>query len=105
MVGFWIALACFVVALAAGSAVVAVRGLEAWRQLKRTRAAFGAELERISRATEDIQRQLAAASASQESLRLSLERLTASRERLMVQLAAVGEAQWLVRRLLPFLPR
>ena len=105
MLGVWIGLGVFLACLAGGGAFVGVRGLAAWRQLKSTKAAFGVELDRINATVAEIEKQLAAASSSQESLKTALARLTASRQRLLLQLAAVGEAQWVVRRILPFLPR
>jgi len=105
MVGFWIALAVFLLCVVVGLAVVAVRGLEAWRQLKATKACVGGEITRIVGVTEQIEGQLAAAAASHDRLQASLKRLGASRERLQVQLAAVTEARWMLRRALPFLSR
>jgi chromosome segregation ATPase len=105
VIGFWIAVAVLVLCLGAGLGIAVTRGLQAWRQLKRTRVTLRQELARVMDATSEIERQLAAASAGQARLQEAVRRLSASRADLMTQLAAVTEARWLLRRLFPFLPR
>jgi hypothetical protein len=105
MLGVWIGLGVFLVCLVGAGAFAGVRGLAMWRQLKSTRAAFTTEIDRIMRTTGEIEQRLAEASTSQEALKGSLGRLADSRRQLMVQLGAVAEAQWVLRRLLPFLPK
>ncbi len=100
----WIALAFSLVAVVAGLVYVVVRGLALWRQLKRTGSAFGAEADRISRVSAEIQVHLDRASASNEQLGSAAARLAASRARLDVQLQAVREARHAMRRLAWFLP-
>ena len=100
----WIALAALVVALAVGLAVAAYRGICAWRLLKRTGGTFTAELDRISHVTEEIDGQLARASAAGERLTEAQERLRHSRARLDVQLAAVREARAQLARAFWFVP-
>ena len=53
---FWIALAVLLVAVVAGIAYVVVRGLQLWRDAKRSGATITAEMERISEATLQIER-------------------------------------------------
>jgi hypothetical protein len=105
VIGFWIALAVFLLSAGAGLAFAVGRGLSAWRQIKATRALIGAELDRIATGASEIERHLAAAGASQAKLQDALARLGSSRGGLLVQQSAIAEAQWVVRRLLPFLPR
>ncbi len=105
MIGFWIALAVFLLSFGAGLAFAVVRGLGAWRQLKVTRGLIGVELDRIATGTASIEQQLAAAAASQARLQEALARLGSSRGGLLLQASAIAEAQWVVRRLLPFVPR
>jgi hypothetical protein len=104
MVGFWIALAVLVVGIVGGIVIAVVRGLAAWKQVKATSGDITAELDRISQESGQIERHLAAATASQARLAAAGDRLAASRARLQVQLAALGEARRTVDRLLWFLP-
>ena len=64
MAGFWISLAVLLAALAGGLAFAVVRGLQLYRRLKRTNAAFGARIERITASVASIEGHLAAAEAS-----------------------------------------
>ena len=57
-----------------------------------------AEVERISAVTLEIERQNAAAAAAAERLHGATAKLAVSRARLQLQLAALREAQALVRR-------
>ena len=61
---FWIALAVLLVAVAAGIAYVVVRGLQLWRDVKRSGATIGAEVERINETALQIERHAAAAEAA-----------------------------------------
>jgi hypothetical protein len=103
-VAFWIALAVFLVGLLGGLAYAIVRGIVLWRSLKSTGRAFSAESARIADVSARIQEHLDRADASNELLREAAERLAVSRARLEVQLKAVREARYTVRRLLWFLP-
>ncbi|MDH4346700.1 MAG: hypothetical protein OEW31_10230 [Thermoleophilia bacterium] len=100
----WVALAVLLAGLALGLAFAAYRGICLWRRIKRTGATFGAETDRISRVTGEIQEQLERAQASSASLAAAAERLQASKTRLDVQLAAVREARAQLARTLWFLP-
>jgi hypothetical protein len=100
----WLALALFLVALAAGLAFAAYRAVCTWRLVKRTGGSFTAELDRIARVSGEIDGHLARASASAERLAAAQDRLRASRARLDVQLAAVREARGQLARVFWFVP-
>jgi hypothetical protein len=101
---FWIALAVLVVAIAGGIAYAVVRGIQLWRDLKHTGSRLGAEVERINKASLQIERHMAAAEAAAGRLQGSTGRLAASRARLDVQLGALREARAQVRRTFWFVP-
>jgi hypothetical protein len=101
---FWIALAVLLAGVTAGLAVVVVRGLRTWRQLKRTGGRFTDELDRISRTAGEIETQLARAEASAARLGESGDRLRLARARLDVQLAALREARAQLARTFWFVP-
>ncbi len=101
---FWIALVVFLVALLAGLAYAIFRGIVLWRNLKLTGRAFSVESARIADVSARIQEHLDRAGVSNELLREAAERLAVSRARLEVQLEAIREARYTVRRLLWFLP-
>ena len=101
---FWISLAVFLVGLLGGLAYAVFRGIALWRNLKLTGRAFSAESARIADVSAGIQVHLDRADASNALLREAAARLAVSRARLDVQLQAVREARFTVRRLLWFLP-
>jgi hypothetical protein len=104
MTGFWIALAVLLIGVAGGLAYAIVRGIALWRNIKQTGRAFSAESARIADASAGIQEHLDRAEASSALLREAAARLAVSRARLDVQLQAIREARYTVRRLLWFLP-
>ena len=104
MVAFWIALAVFLVGLLGGLAYAILRGIALWRNVKRTGRAFSAESARIADVSAGIQEHLDRAEASSALLRDAATRLAVSRARLDVQLQAIREARYTVRRVLWFLP-
>ena len=65
---FWIALAVLLVALAAGITFVVVRGLRLWRDMKRTSALLGGEVDRVSESSREIEHHLAQAEAASARL-------------------------------------
>ena len=101
---FWISLAVLLVAVVAGIAYCAVRGLQLYRNAKRASGTITAEMDRISEVTRQIERQSAKAAAASERLNGATGRLALSRARLDVQLAAVREAQAQLRRTFWFVP-
>ena len=104
VVVFWIALAVLLVGVLGGVAYLVLRGLAFWRQFKRTSRTFESEVARIEQATTEIQTHLDRASSSSVRLREASERLAASRAKLDVQLQAIREARYTMRRVLWFLP-
>lgn len=104
MVGLWLSLALLFVAVAAGIAYAVVRGLQLYRNVKRTGGEFSARSERISVTVASIERHTATAEASAQRLAEANGRLRLSRARLDVQLAAIHEARAQVRRVFWFVP-
>jgi hypothetical protein len=104
MVGFWLSLALVFVAVTAGIAYAVVRGLQFYRNVKRTGGEFSTRMEKISVTVASIERHLAAAEASTQRLAEANRRLQLSRAQLDVQLAAVREARAQVRRVFWFVP-
>jgi len=103
-VAFWISLAVILVGLLVGLAYAVFRGFALWRNVKLTGHAFSAESARIADVSAGIQAHLDRADASSALLRDAAARLAVSRARLDVQLQAIREARYTVRRLLWFLP-
>lgn len=100
-------LAAFLVGLVAvivGLVVVVVRGIELWRQGKRSGRLITDELARFEERAELTERLLAEAEQSSQELQAALERLRLSRARLQVLLASVERAQRRTRWLRAFLP-
>ena len=69
---FWLALAVFVLAPAAGLVFAVRRALETWRGVKRLGSGASTGLDRIARATGEIEVHLLAATTSVEKLEASL---------------------------------
>jgi hypothetical protein len=102
---FWLTLASAIVVVVASIAYAAVKGLEAYRTGKRLLAAAAEDLDRITRASAEIELHLQAAATSGTQLDASLTRLGTSRARLNVLTsaladvrAAVGRVTWIVPR-------
>ena len=91
-----------VVVVATASCVV--RGVQFWRQLKRTGKAMGAELSAFEARTARTEALLAQAESRSEELESALERLRLSRARLQVLRDALESAQARMRWLRAFLP-
>lgn len=104
MVGLWLSLALLLAAIVGGTAFAALRGLQLYRTVKRTRGAFASRLDGISQSVSSIERQLAAAEAGMQRLGEAQRRLQLARARLDVQRAALREARTQVRRVLWFVP-
>jgi chromosome segregation ATPase len=100
----WVALGVLLVAIVCGVAYATIRGLQLYRNAKRSGAAITSEMDRISAATLEIEHQMAKAEAATARLNAATDRLTASRARLDVQLAAVRQARAQVRRVFWFVP-
>ena len=101
---FWIALGVLAVAVVGGLAYAAIRGLQLYRNAKRSGAVITAEMDRISAVTLEIERQMAKAEAATVRLDAATGRLATSRAELEVQLAALRQARAQVRRVFWFVP-
>jgi hypothetical protein len=99
-----IALAALVAALVGGIAYAVVRGIQLWRDVKRSSSSFGVEVDRIGEVSLQIDRHIAAAKAATERLQVASGRLATSRARLDVQVAALHEARAQMRRTFWFVP-
>jgi hypothetical protein len=100
----WLALIVFLAGVTAGLAYAVVRGILLWRLLKKTGRDFNEETARISETAAGIQAHLDRAAASSGRLSEASLRLAASRAAMDVQLRAVREARYTVRRTLWFVP-
>jgi hypothetical protein len=102
---FWLSLAVSL-ALVIGSTIYLVRtGLDTYRTAKRLSRGLGDELERIERASGEIERHLALAAASGTQLDASLARLRVSRARLQVLTSSLAEVRASVDRWTAVVPR
>jgi hypothetical protein len=88
----------------AGLFVVVVRGVQLWRQGKRTGRTFGDELARFEERTARTEQLLEESDRASQDLQAALERLRVSRARLNVLLASLETAQRRTRWLRVFLP-
>ena len=100
----WIALAVLLVAVVVGIAYAVVRGFQLYRDAKRAGRTIGAEVDRISAVSLQIERHAAQAETAAGRLQSATDRLAVSRARLDVQLAAIREARTQVRRVFWFVP-
>jgi len=102
---FWLALIIALV-LTVGSAIsVTLRGLEAFRAFKRLSSSVGGELDRITTASDEIERHLSLAAEGGTQLQASLARLRSSRARLNVLLSAIADVRAAVGRVTGLVPR
>jgi hypothetical protein len=104
MVAFWIALAVLVAGVVGGLVYAVLQGIALWRRIKRTGRAFSAEAARIAAVADGMQAHVDRADASAARLREASGRLAVSRARLDVQLQALREARYSLRRTFWFLP-
>ena len=102
---FWLALILALVLTVAAVTYATLKGLEAFRAFKRLGRVLGSELDRISAATDGIERHLALAAESGTKLEASLTRLRASRARLNVLTSALGDVRAAVGRITGVVPR
>jgi hypothetical protein len=102
---FWLSLAVSL-ALIVGALIYLWRtGLDTYRTAKRLNVGIGAELERIERASGQIERHLALAAESGTQLDASLARLRVSRARLQVLTSSLAEVRASVDRWTAVVPR
>ncbi|MDQ3671797.1 MAG: hypothetical protein M3364_05060 [Actinomycetota bacterium] len=81
-----------------------VRGVQLWRQMKRTSRAMSGEMASLEEKTARIETLLAQADRRSGELEAALERLRISRARLQVLRGAIESAQARTRWLRAFLP-
>ncbi len=102
---FWLALTNALL-LTVGSAIyLTLKGLTAFRDVKRLGREVGSELDRITAATGQIERHLALAAESGSRLEGSLERLRESRARLNVLTSALADVWAAVGRVTAVYPK
>ena len=100
-------LAAFLAGLAAVVAATGfcvVRGVQLWRQAKRTGRALGAETAKFEERSQRTEQLLAENERANEELRVALERLRADRARLQVLTGALERARQRTRWLRAYLP-
>jgi hypothetical protein len=102
---FWLSLAFLILAVVGSIAYAVVKGIDTYRDTKRVLGSSGAELDRITRATAEIELHLQVAASSGTRLEASLARLSASRARLNVLTSAVADVQAAFARATSFVPR
>ena len=100
----WIALAVFIVAAFGGGVLAAVRGLRAWRALRRIQRTIGARMLEVARGIEGAESRLAAAGETAARLDRARARLQQSLATLSLLGAAAGDARGALR-VLAFLRR
>ena len=101
-------LSAFLIALVLALAALAfagVRGLQCYRQAKRTSRALSEPLSQFEAKAAEVDRHLDAFEASSREFERAKEQLRVSRARLQVLIAAVGRAQSRTRWIRVFLPR
>jgi hypothetical protein len=101
-----ILIALFVGAAAAvaATAFCVVRGVQLWRQAKRTGGVLGAEVAKFEERSLRTERLLAEADQGNQDLQAALERLRADRARLQVLTGALERAKQRTRWLRAYLP-
>ncbi len=101
----WLALIIALVLTVASAISVTLRGLEAFRAVKRLARYTGGELDRISTATGEIERHLTLAAKSGTQLEASLARLRSSRARLNILTSALADVRDAAGRVTAVMPR
>ena len=101
----WLALAIAVVAVIASALSLTLKGLEAFRAFKALGRAVTEGVERIERASGEIERHLTLASESGSRLDAELAQLRRSRARLHVLTSAIDDVRASVGRITSVYPR
>jgi biopolymer transport protein ExbB/TolQ len=91
-------------AVVAATVFCVLRGIQLWRQAKRTGGAFSSEVAKFEERSARTARLLDEAERANEDLQAARERLSADRARLQVLLDALERAQKRTRWLRAFLP-
>ena len=102
---FWLALIIALVLTVASAVFVTLRGLEAFRGVKRLGHGVAGELDRIAVTSGEIERNLALAAEGGAQLEASLARLRSSRARLNVLTSALADVRAAVGRITAVVPR
>ena len=99
-----IALFVGVASAVAATVFCVVRGVQLWRQVKRTGGALGTEVAKFEERSLRTERLLAEADQGNRDLQAALERLRADRARLQVLTGALERAKQRTRWLRAYLP-
>jgi hypothetical protein len=99
-----IALSVGMAAFLAGLAYCIVRGVQFWRQARRTGGVLGPEMAKFEERSLRTERLLAEADRSNQDLQAALERLRADQARLAVLTGAIERAKQRTRWLRAYLP-
>jgi septal ring factor EnvC (AmiA/AmiB activator) len=91
-------------AVVAATVFSVVRGVQLWRQAKRTGSAFSSEVAKFEERSARTEQLLNEAEVANERLAAARERLSADRARLQVHLDAIERAKKRTRWLRVFLP-
>jgi hypothetical protein len=102
---FWLALAVATVSVVASAIYLTLKGLEAFRAFKGLGRSVTSGLERIERATGEIERHLALAGESGARLESELAQLRRSRASLNVLRSAIADVRASVGRITSVYPR
>lgn len=102
---FWLSLAVAIVSVVASAIYSTLKGLEAFRAYKRLMRSVTDGLDRIERASGEIEGHLRLASESGGRLESELARLSRSRARLNVLLSAIADVRASVGRVTAVYPR
>jgi hypothetical protein len=102
---FWLSLAVALVSVIASATYLTLKGLEAFRAFKRLARSVGGELDRIEKASGEIERHLALASESGSKLETELAQLRRSRARLNVLTSALADVRASLGRVTAVYPR
>jgi outer membrane protein TolC len=101
----WLSLGLSVLAAGGATAFAAVRGLSAYRAVKRLARETGETVSDIERSAAEIESRLAAGAGRSDELAGALARLHASRAQLDVLLGALAEVRDSLGRVTAFVPR
>jgi hypothetical protein len=101
----WIAVGIFVASTVGGIAFAVVRGLAAYRTLRRVGGELTAGVDRVTRGADELATKLELLADATGRLEPVLARLRASRARLNVLLQAIAEVRAGIGRLTAVVPR
>jgi cell shape-determining protein MreC len=102
---YWLALAVAAVIVLASAISTTRKGLETFRAFKAVGTTVTNEIERIERASGEVERHLTLASESASRLEAELEQLRRSRARLNVLTSAIDEVRASLDRVTAVYPR